>query len=114
MPSVFVPHAWVVHPGEKTIGRTQKPLWKKAVNIRNKLLFNAKHLEDRHLVPFFLYRVVLKTLLGGMAYILGAKMFLEKLREVWEKRKKEKRKEALTLKEISNYIETSLKISSTT
>lgn len=114
MPSVFVPHAWVVHPGEKTIGRTQKPSWKKAVNIRNKLVFNVKHLEDRHLVPFFLYRVAFKALFGGKIYRLGVKMFMERLKEVWERRKREEREGVLTLKEISSYIGSSFKMSSTT
>ncbi len=114
MPSVFVPHAWVVHPGEKTIGRTQKPLWKKAVNVRNKLIFNVKHIDDYHIIPFFFYRVALKGILGGKAYKMGARMFLEKVGEVWKKRRKEKLDEVLSLEEISSYIRSSLKISSTT
>ncbi len=114
MPSVFVPHAWVVHPGEKTIGKTQKPLWKRAVNIRNKLIFNAKHIGDRHLIPFFLYHVAFKSFLGKRAYVLGVKMFLERLGEVWERRRKERREEILNLEEISSYIRSSLRMSSTT
>ncbi len=99
--------SWVIHPGGETINKTQKRLWRRAINVRNKLFFNTKHLTETPLFArFILYWLILKPVSAfNKSFYLGFYMYIRNLRTILEKRKREKIQEKVKLTDVLTNIQ---------